>query len=201
MRRSLFIITLILAFSFSSMAQQDEPINLTGVVLDAENLDPLPFTTILFKDGKTGTISDNSGYFSFLAYPGDTITFRSVGFQTNTFVIPNLLDGDTYSLIQMLVRESLVLEEVAVSPLPDVQYFNETIVKKELSERQQKRLREFKTDLDALLQKQYEENSPYYEQWRYARLYEMTGLVPPNNFLNPMTWSNFIRDWKKDSKK
>src|SRR5690554_2634207 len=111
MRRSLFLIVVSIVFSYAAFGQKTEPVNLTGVVLDAENLDPLPFTTILFKDGKTGTIADNSGYFSFLAFPGDTITFRSVGFQTSTFVIPHLLEGDTYSLIQMLVRESLMLDE------------------------------------------------------------------------------------------
>ncbi|MGM0580144.1 MAG: carboxypeptidase-like regulatory domain-containing protein [Bacteroidota bacterium] len=200
MRICLLIFLLSVASTFSSFAQEREPINMTGVVLDAENLDPVPFTTVLVGDGRTGTVADNSGYFSFLAYPGDTITFRSVGYQTTEFIIPKLLEGDTYSLIEMLVRENIQLEEVKVYPLPDADYFTNTIVQKELTDVQKRRLDDFKKDLNALLDKEYEKNSPYYDQWRYARLYEMTGMVPPNNFLNPMTWTNFIRDWKKDSK-
>lgn len=205
MRNSLIVFITVFLFTFSAFAQEEkiieEPINITGVILDAENMEPVPFTTILIGNGKSGTVADNSGYFSFLAYPGDTITFRSVGYQSSTFIIPELLEGKTYSLIELLVRENVLLEEVQVYPLPDADYFTSTIVKKELTDIQKRQLDDFIRDLNKLLEKQYEQNHPYYDQWRYARLYEMTGIVPPNNFLNPMTWSNFIRDWKKDSKK
>lgn len=205
MKNSLIVFITVFLFTFSAFAQEEkiieEPINITGVILDAENMEPVPFTTILIGNGKSGTVADNSGYFSFLAYPGDTITFRSVGYQSSTFIIPELLEGKTYSLIELLVRENVLLEEVQVYPLPDADYFTSTIVKKELTDIQKRQLDDFNRDLNKLLEKQYEQNHPYYDQWRYARLYEMTGIVPPNNFLNPMTWSNFIRDWKKDSKK
>jgi len=201
MRNSLLTLLSIFIFSFSALSQADEPINITGVVLDAENMEPVPFTTVLIGEGKSGTVADNSGYFSFLAYPGDTINFRSVGYQTSTFIIPQLLEGKTYSLIELMVQENVLLEEVKVYPLPDVDYFTDTIVKKELTDTQKRQLDDFKKDLNNLLDKQYEDNSPYYDQWRYARLYEMTGIVPPNNFLNPMTWSNFIRDWREENKK
>lgn len=200
MRNSLLIFVAIFLFSFSTYAQQDEPINITGVILDAEDMEPIPFTTVLIGEGKSGTVADNSGYFSFLAYPGEKITFRSVGYQNSTFVIPKLLEGKTYSLIELMVKENVLLDEVKVYPLPDVDYFTNTIVEKELTDTQKKQLDNFKRDLNGLLKTQYEQNSPYYEQWRYARLYEMTGIVPPNNFLNPMNWSNFIRDWKDNSK-
>lgn len=199
MRINLVLIAIFL-FSYSVFSQDKNPLNITGVVLEAENLEPIPFTTVLVDNGKRGTVADNTGYFSFLAYPGDTITFRSVGFRTSNFIIPELLDGDTYSLIEMLVRDNILLDEVVVFPLPDIDYFTRTIVKKDLTELQQQRLFEFKRDLNQLLKQQYEVDSPYYDQWRYAKLYDMTGLVPPNNFLNPMTWSNFIRDWKENNK-
>lgn len=205
MRFSLFLIVSIFLVGFSSIAQNEkiieEPIHITGVILDAENMEPVPFTTVLIGEGKSGTVADNSGYFSFLAYPGDTITFRSVGYRNSTFIIPKLLEGKTYSLIELMVKEHVLLEEVKVYPLPDTDYFTNTIVKKELTDVQKRQLDNFKRDLNDLLEKQYEQNNPYYDQWRYARLYEMTGIVPPNNFLNPMTWSNFIRDWKNDSEK
>ncbi|WKK78049.2 carboxypeptidase-like regulatory domain-containing protein [Marivirga salinae] len=205
MRNKLLLIVSVFLFNFSAFAQIEqvieEPINITGVILDAENMEPIPFTTVLIGDGKSGTVADNSGYFSFLAYPGDTITFRSVGYRNSTFIIPELLDGKTYSLIELMVQENVLLEEVKVYPLPDADYFTNTIVKTELTDIQKKQLDDFKKDLNNLLQTKYENENPYYDQWRYARLYEMTGIVPPNNFLNPMTWSNFIRDWKKDSEK
>lgn len=100
------------------------------MILDAENMEPVPFTTVLIGEGKSGTVADNSGYFSFLAYPGDTITFRSVGYRTSNFIIPKLLEGKTYSLIELMVQENVLLEEVKVYPLPDADYFTTTIVKR-----------------------------------------------------------------------
>jgi hypothetical protein len=201
MRNSLYFFAAIFLLSFSSYSQNEDPINITGVILDAENMEPIPFTSVLIGDGRSGTVADNSGYFSFLAYPGDSITFRSVGYQKSSFVIPSLLEGKTYSLIELMVRENVLLDEITVYPLPDVDYFTNTIVRKELTDTQKKQLNDFKKDLDNIVSEQNRRNGPYYDQWRYARLYEMTGLVPPNNFLNPMTWSNFIRDWKENNKK
>ena len=201
MRNSLYFFAAIFLLSFSSYSQNEDPINITGVILDAENMEPIPFTSVLIGDGRTGTVADNSGYFSFLAYPGDSITFRSVGYQKSSFVIPSLLEGKTYSLIELMVRENVLLDEIKVYPLPDVDYFTNTIVRKELTDTQKKQLNDFKKDLDNIVSEQNRRNGPYYDQWRYARLYEMTGIVPPNNFLNPMTWSNFIRDWKENNKK
>jgi len=201
MRNSLLVFLSVFLFSFSAFSQEEDPINITGVILDAENMEPVPFTTILIGDGRRGTVADNSGYFSFLSFPGDTITFRSVGYQTTKFIIPKLLEGKTYSLIELLVRENVLLEEITVFPLPDADYFTETIVKTELTDMQKRQLDNFKRDLNSLLEEQYRKNKPYYDQWRYARLYEMTGIVPPNNFLNPMTWTDFIRDWKQENKK
>ena len=201
MRNSLYFFAAIFLLSFSSYSQNEDPINITGVILDAENMEPIPFTSVLIGDGRSGTVADNSGYFSFLAYPGDSITFRSVGYQKSSFVIPSLLEGKTYSLIELMVRENVLLDEITVYPLPDVDYFTSTIVRKELTDTQKKQLNDFKKDLDNIVSEQNRRNGPYYDQWRYARLYEMTGLVPPNNFLNPMTWSNFIRDWKENNKK
>jgi hypothetical protein len=97
----LVVVGILVAFSVAGQDVQKEPINITGLTLDAESLDPLPFTSILVGDGKRGTISDNTGYFSFLAYPGDTITFRSVSYKNSKFVIPKMLAGETYSLIHL----------------------------------------------------------------------------------------------------
>ncbi|MBK6267428.1 carboxypeptidase-like regulatory domain-containing protein [Marivirga sp. S37H4] len=201
--RNILLVLLLVFTIFSALGQTEEakPIHLTGVILDAENLEPVPFTSVLIDAGKRGTVADNTGYFSFLAYPGDTITFRSVGYESRDFIIPEILEGDTYSLIELLVRENIILEEVVVSPLPEMEDFAETMLKQELTDLQKVKINEFKKDLNQILNQQHERDKYYYEQWRYAKLYDMTGIVPPNNFLNPLTWSNFIRDWRSNQNK
>ncbi|MFQ3214418.1 MAG: hypothetical protein ACJAT1_001523 [Marivirga sp.] len=189
-----------LFFGVTAVAQNNESLHITGVVLDAENLEPIPFTSVLIRDASTGTVADNSGYFSFFAQAGDTITFRSVGYQNRQFIIPRIKAGKTYSMIELMVRENLLLEEVIVYPLPEPSDFAQTLLKKKLSPYQQEQITSFRNDLDTILKEQTKENKAYYDQYRYAKLYDLTGIVPPNNFLNPITWSNFIRDWKENQK-
>ncbi len=203
MRNTLLIIIFSLIV-FTTVAQNtdrkvlNDPINLSGVILDAENMEPVPYTYVLMDEGKRGTVADNTGYFSFLAYPGDTIMFRSVGYQNRIFVIPEILDGNSYSLIELMVKDNLILDEVVVSPLPEIDVFAKTILKTDLTPEQMDDISRFKKRMNNLLEQEYEKDKYYYDQWRYAKLYDMTGLVPPNNFLNPITWSNFIRDWKEN---
>ena len=195
--RNIFFISLFLLIQATAFAQSDKSLQITGVVLDAETLEPIPFTSVLIRDASSGTVADNNGYFSFLAQAGDTITFRSIGYQNRVFIIPNIKAGKTYSMIELMVKENLLLDEVTVYALPEEADFAKTILKKELTPTQKKQLVTFKNDLDKILEAQTNEHPDYYQQYRYAKLYDLTGVVPPNNFLNPMTWTNFIRDWKK----
>jgi hypothetical protein len=203
MRNTLLVI-LFSFFIFSALAQNiDEnapksPINLSGVILDAENMEPVPYAYVLLDKGRRGTVADNTGYFSFLANPGDTIVFRSVGYQNRMFVIPDILDGNSYSMIELMVKDNVILDEVVVYPLPDIDVFAQTVLKKDLSTQQINDITKFKRSMNELLEQEYQKDKYYYDQWRYAKLYDITGLVPPNNFLNPITWSNFIRDWKEN---
>jgi hypothetical protein len=198
--RNIFILFVLSLLNVNSVySQEDKSLQISGVVLDAESLEPIPFTSILIRDKSMGTVADNSGYFSFLAQPGDTITFRSVGYQQRIFVIPTSLSSKSYSLIELMIRENVLLDEVVVYPLPDFDEMASTMLKRELTPYQQKQIVSFKRDLDQLLEEQTRKNEEYYDQIRYAKFYNMTGIIPPNNFLNPMTWSNFIRDWKKNN--
>lgn len=199
--RNILLISLLFLTAFNTVAQEqgEKPIHMTGVILDAENLDPVPFVSVLMDSGKRGTVADNQGYFSFLAFPGDTITFRSVGYQSRDFIIPEILDGNSYSMIELMVRENLILDEVLVRPLPEMEAFAETILKQKLTKQQRSQISNFKNELNQILEQEYQRDKPYYEQWRYAQIYDMTGIVPPNNFLNPITWTNFIRDWKTNN--
>lgn len=64
-------------------------------------------------------MSNNDGYFSFVAHMGDTIQFSSVGYDPITFVIPHVPDDKYTANIKM---RSLVIELPAVTPFPWASY-------------------------------------------------------------------------------
>lgn len=60
----------------------------------------VPYVNIRLKDTYFGTVSDNSGHFSFTAGEGDTLRFSSEGYFDAYFIMPQKLVGNSYSLIQ-----------------------------------------------------------------------------------------------------
>lgn len=183
-------------FSFQSKAQEvTKPLSISGVALDAETMQGVPFTTVSVGDGRRGTICDNSGYFSILAMPADTLHFRSVGYKPMDFVLPKELSGDRYSVIQLMVKDTIMLEEVVVHAFPSEQSLQSAFQISAPVRPLQQETQRMQHEVRKVMVQSYNQDKYYYDQWRYAKMYNMNGTMPPNNWLNPMTWSNFIRDW------
>jgi hypothetical protein len=104
-----------------SHAQQRNILQFSGLISSTGNSDlPVAFATIKNKSFNDQTfISNNDGYFSFVAHSGDTILFTSVGYDPVTFVIPDITDDKYTAHIAM---RSLVIELPAVTPFPWASY-------------------------------------------------------------------------------
>ncbi|RMG82718.1 MAG: carboxypeptidase-like regulatory domain-containing protein [Bacteroidetes bacterium] len=179
---------------------KNDLVQFSGVVLDTDSLNPLPYTSILIKHTHRGTITDYFGYFSFVAQKNDTILFHSVGYKTAEFVIPDTLTNDRYSLIQVLIKDTIQLEEAKVYPWPSVEQFKQAFLNLKIPEddyeRAMKNLareeilkRAEAMPMDGSLNYKYA-----MQQWQ-SKLY-YAGQAPPISILNPIAWAQFIRAWK-----
>lgn len=194
------VITILVAFGFCASKAQitTEPVRLTGIVVDADSGEEIPYVNINISGTQYGTSADNNGYFSLFMSLGDTLRFSSIGFQDAAFIMPYNLESDTYSLVQLMRKETVMLQEVVVFPWPTLESFKKAFmeVEDESPDSMEELVREVRIDYNQLSD-EVTESEYYYEQKRYQRLYELHNRVPPNNFLNPMRWSNFMRDLKK----
>lgn len=175
---------------------QSRTIRISGIVVAADSLEPVAFTTVSIKNTMRGTISDNSGYFSLLAHELDTLVFSNVGFRPSTYVVPPDLPNDSYGLVQVMQADTLMLEELVVYPWPTAEAFVEAFLSFNPKKKNQTRVEKAQKNIQQALDEQLAKEKFYYDQMRYSRLYNLTGNAPPNNFLNPITWANFIEDWK-----
>jgi hypothetical protein len=187
--------------TFSAIAQEkNDLVQFSGVVLDTDSLNPMPYTSILIKHTNRGTITDYFGYFSFVAQKNDTILFHSVGYKTAEFVIPDTLTNDRYSLIQVLIKDTIQLKEATVYPWPSVEQFKQAFLNLKIPEddyeRAMKNLareeileRAEAMPMDGSLNYKYA-----MQQWQ-SKLY-YAGQAPPISILNPIAWAQFIRAWK-----
>lgn len=178
-------------------SQEDSPtVRISGMVIDADSLNPVSFTSITIKHSTRGTVSDNSGYFSIFAYELDTLEFSNVGYETSQFVVPPNLPTENYGLVHAMSRDTLILEELVIFPWPSAEDFEQAFLSLEVQPNRQTKSERSKKNIQRALDQQLAREKFYYDQMRYNRFYQITGDIPPNNFLNPITWSNFIRDWK-----
>ena len=175
-------------------------IQFSGAVVEGNDLRPVPYTSIIVKNTHRGTISDFYGYFSFVAKANDTIEFSAIGFSSAQYIIPDTLSSNTYSLIQVLLKDTVYLKMTEVFPWPSKEQFKQAFLNLNLPEDDLARASKNmdRSDLkdqmvgmamDASL------NYKYSTQQYQSKLY-YAGQYPPNNLLNPIAWAKFIKAWK-----
>lgn len=175
-------------------------IQFSGVVVSADSLQPIPFTNVIIRSARRGTITDFYGFFSFVAMKGDTIDFQYVGFKTASYLIPDSLEEKHYSIIQVLMRDTINLKEAVVYPWPTRDEFKRAFVDLKLSDDDLKRAqRNFELASMKEIQDQvsYDGNMNYKMalQQRQTQLYT-AGQFPSISLLNPLAWASFIQAWK-----
>ncbi len=198
-RNLLFFCFLFLSY-FAFSQNKNEFIQFSGVVVDGDDLQPIPFTNILIKNTYRGTTSDYYGFFSIVAKAGDTIEFSFVGFKNAVYVIPDTLEDARYSLIQMLFSDTVMLKETVIYPWPTKEQFKEAFLNLRVPDDDMDRA--MKNLSYAAMREHYDAmpmdgsmNYKHQMQQHQSRLY-YAGQYPPNNLLNPLAWSKFIQAWK-----
>ncbi|MBL6447307.1 carboxypeptidase-like regulatory domain-containing protein [Fulvivirga sp. 29W222] len=192
----IFVLSLFIGFSSSGQKKTSKPVRISGVVLDADDRKEVPYVSIRIAGTMYGTAADNNGYFSLFINPGDTLLFTSIGYRDATFVMPYDLNSEQYSLVQLMRKETVMLSEVVVFPWPDIKTFESAFLDVKPKRNMDDLVFEVQRDIKKTV-KDNEEYEYYSDQMRYNRLYELHGVIPPNNFLNPIRWVNFIRDVKQ----
>jgi hypothetical protein len=154
----------------------------------------------MIRNSYRGTVSDYFGYFSFVAQKKDTVEFSAIGFRDAVFVIPDTLTSNKYSLIQVLGTDTVYLKEAVVYPWPSKEQFKHAFLQLNVADddlaRAEKNMA--RSDMKERMVGMAMEGSLNYKytmQQYQSKLY-YAGQLPPNNLLNPIAWSKFIKAWK-----
>ncbi|MGB1003515.1 MAG: carboxypeptidase-like regulatory domain-containing protein [Salibacteraceae bacterium] len=176
-----------------------EVIQFSGVILDGDSLQPVPFTTIIVMQRKTGTTADANGIFSFAAQTGDSIKFTSVGFKDAYFVIPDTLHTSKYSLIQLMSTDTMLLRTHMVYPWPSKEQFKEEFLNTRIPTDDLDRAN---ANLAQAEMRERMQNMPgsgsenfKYENYQRAQQSYYNGQYPSWSILNPIAWAQFIKAW------
>jgi hypothetical protein len=180
---------------------RDSVVQLYGVIMTADSLKAIPFASVSVTNKGRGTVTNYDGIFSIAVNKGEKITFSCVGFKDRTILIPGNLEGNQYSVVQLMVNDTNYLPVTILKPRPTRAQFERDFVnakvdddlyetaRKNTSESQKRIIlaslpRDGKEAVGASLSNQ-------------ASKYYYSGQLPPMNILNPAAWKSFINSWKR----
>lgn len=201
-----FFLAAMFALCFNTLAQttaaktKEKLVQLSGLVVEGDSLRGVPFTSIVVGKTAHGAVTDDKGFFTLIAKPGDVIEFVNLGYKDAFYSVPDTLTATHLSIVQIIHRDTFTLKEVNVYPWPSKEDFKADFLKRSVAN----------TDLDRAKQNLAAEemrelikgvsmdaygNYRYAMQQQYNKMYYM-GQYPPNNLLNPVAWAQFIKALK-----
>lgn len=180
---------------------QDSVVQLYGVVMTADSLRGLPGVSVVEKNSGRGTITNPQGVFSIAVLKGDLIEFTFVGYKPKTIVIPKDLAGNQFSVIQLMVTDTVYLPATIIKPRPTREQFERdfiaTVVPDDDIEIARKNTEEAKRNILARsLPSDGREATNLGLRQGAQRMY-YSGQNPPQNIFNPLAWGEFVKAWKR----
>ncbi len=180
---------------------KDSVIQLYGVVMTADSLQGIPSVSIAIKGQNRGTFSNEEGVFSIVVMKGDLVEFTSIGYKPKLVEIPRNIEGNHYSMVQLMVTDTQYLPATIIRPRPTREQFDRDFLNTDVPADQYEIARQNTEEskrriLERSLPRDGGEMSNYQLRSVAARQYYY-GQAPPQNILNPFAWSEFIKAWKR----
>ena len=200
-------ILIIIFFTICQRAQaqfeqiKDSVVQLYGVVMTADSLVGIPSVSVTIKGGRRGTFTNEQGVFSIVVLKGDVVEFTHVSYKPKVVTIPKNLEGNQYSVVQLMIADTVYLPSTIIRPRPTAAQFardfantkvdddDYEIARKNTSVAKRRALMQ-STPTDgreaSSIQLRNVATKAYY-----------AGQNPPQNIFNPAAWMEFIEAWKR----
>ncbi len=206
MKKVLLLLLIFCSFCSTKSAAQfetvkDSVVQLYGVVMTADSLVGIPAVSITVKGQNRGTLTNNQGVFSIVVLKGDEVEFSHVTYKPKTISIPRDIEGNQYSVVQLLIEDTVYLPATIIRPRPTPQQFSRDFVKAEVDD---DALEVARRNNDIATRRILMQSTPAdgagatAMQFRNAaNRASYAGQQPPMGILNPASWAEFIKAWKR----
>jgi hypothetical protein len=180
---------------------RDSVVQLFGIVMTSDSLIGIPAVSITIKGQNRGTMTNNQGVFSIVVMKGDVIDFTHVSYKPKEITIPRTLEGNQYSVVQLMVADTIYLPATIIRPRPTPQQFARDFVNSKVNDDDIEIARK-NTDAAKrrVLMRTVPGDGAEATQIQFRNLANRAsynGQVPPMNIFNPAAWAEFIEAWKR----
>ncbi len=201
----LFTGLLFILFSQSAKAQfetsRDSVVQLYGVIMTADSLVGIPAVSVMVKGQNRGTISNTQGVFSIVVLKGDQVEFSHVTYKPKTISIPRTLEGTQYSVVQLMVIDTVYLPATIIRPRPTADQFARDFANTKVPDddieiaRQNTSASKRRILMRTVPGDGGEASRVQFNKIATRATYQ--GQTPPMNIFNPAAWGEFIQAWKR----
>jgi len=180
---------------------KDSVVQLYGIVMTADSLEGIPAVSITIKGQNRGTMTNDKGVFSIVALKGDIIEFTHVSYKPKTITVPRDIEGNQYSMVQLMVEDTVYLPATIIRPRPTPQQFERDFVKTKVPDddieiaRQNNSAAKRRVLMQSTPADGGEATSLQFRNAATRASY--AGQLPPQNIFNPAAWAEFIKAWKR----
>jgi hypothetical protein len=201
----LYTVVLVFCFPRTSRAQfessRDSVVQLYGVIMTADSLVGIPGVSIMVKGQNRGTISNNDGVFSIVVLKGDQVEFSHVTYKPKTVTIPRTLEGNQYSVIQLMVIDTVYLPATIIKPRPTPEQFARDFANVKVPDDD---IEVARKNTNAAQRKILMRNTPgdggEASRMQFNKIANQAvyrNQLPNYSIFNPAAWAEFIQAWKR----
>ena len=205
--KKIILYLLIAAFFLPATAKaqfetaRDSVVQLYGVIMTADSLVGIPAVSVMVKGQNRGTITNSQGVFSIVVLKGDQVEFTHVSYKPKTVLIPRNLEGTQYSIVQLMVADTVYLPATIIRPRPTPEQFARDFVATKVPDDD---IEVARKNTDATKRRILMRTIPgdgseatkvQFNKIANRAVYQ--GQTPPMNIFNPAAWAEFIQAWKR----
>jgi hypothetical protein len=180
---------------------RDSVVQLYGVIMTADSLVGIPAVSIMVKGQNRGTITNNQGVFSIVVLKGDQVEFTHVSYKPKTISIPRDMEGNQFSVVQLMVADTVYLPATIIRPRPTAEQFARDFVNAKVPDDD---IEIARRNTDAAKRRVLMKTVPgdggeatAIQFNNIAKKAVYSGQLPPMNIFNPAAWADFIQAWKR----
>lgn len=180
---------------------KDSVVQLFGIVMTADSLRGIEAVSVTIRGSHRGTVTNNQGVFSIVALKGDVVEFTHVSYKPKVVSIPRNLDGNQYSVVQLMVEDTFYLPATIIRPRPSPEQFARDFVNADVPDDDIEIARQ---NNSAAKRKALMQSTPgdgggatSIQMRNVATRATYQGQTPPMNIFNPAAWQEFIQSWKR----
>lgn len=180
---------------------RDSVVQLYGIVMTADSLVGIPAVSIMIRGQNRGTLSNEQGVFSIVALKGDVIEFTHVSYKPKVITIPKNLEGTQYSVVQLMIADTVYLPATIIRPRPTADQFARDFINNKVPDddyeiaRKNTSVAKRRALMKSLPSDGTEAST--IQLRNVATKASYAGQAPPMNIFNPAAWAEFIEAWKR----